>query len=157
MRRSIAAMTLAAAVLAPPSATAQDRGLETFAWLAGAWEMHDGARVVEEHWTAPSANLMIGMSRAVAGGRTTEFEFIRLEKRDDGLFYVPQPGGRPPVAFRLTSADGDRFVFENTTSGDRVTRVEYRRDGPDGLHARVEGAREGRPFVLEYRYTRRRP
>jgi hypothetical protein len=143
-------------LLCVTSTRAQERELAPFGWLAGVWEMTDGPRQVEEHWLSPTANLMVGMSRTVSGGRTTEFEFMRLEKRGPDVFYVPQPGGRPPVAFKLTADDGGRFVFENTSGEDRVTRIEYRRVGEDGLEARVFGARDGKPFTLEYTYRRRK-
>src|SRR5262245_44168786 len=138
------------------TAAAQEAELTMFAWLAGAWEMQQGGRTVEEHWLAPTANGMIGMSRTVAGGKTAEFEFLRIEKRGADLFYVPQPGGPPPVAFKLTSSADGRFVFENSSGEDRVNKIEYRREGDDGLYARVEGARDGKPFALEYRYRRRK-
>jgi uncharacterized protein DUF6265 len=153
MRRAMAAIALA--VVCGAVTGAEDRNLQMFAWLAGAWEMAEGTRLVEEHWTAPTANVIIGMSRTIADNRTTEFEFLRIEQRGDDLFYIPQPNGRPPVAFKLTSHDGSRYVFENTSGEDRVQRIEYRREGPDGLVARIEGARDNKPFVLEYRYRRR--
>lgn len=130
--------------------------LNAFAWLAGIWEMQRDGRVVEEHWSTPSENGLIGMSRTVKDGRTTEFEFLRIEKRGEDCFYVPQPNGRPPVSFRLVSSSGGRFVFENTSGEDRVSRIEYRRVSDDSLAARVEGAQDGKPFVLEYAYKRRR-
>jgi hypothetical protein len=135
---------------------AQEPELTMFGWLAGAWEMQQGGRTVEEHWLAPTTNAMIGMSRTVVGGKTAEFEFLRIEKRGADLFYVPQPNGRPPVAFKLTSSAGGRFVFENTSGQDRVSKIEYRREGDDGLDARVEGANDGKPFALEFHYRRRK-
>jgi len=134
---------------------AQEKDLGQFAWLAGRWELVDGSRHVEEQWTAPSSNMMVGMSRTVSGGRTTAFEFLRIEKRGADLYYVPQPNGRPPVAFKLTSDADGRFVFENNTGEDRVSRIEYRRLGDDGLDARVEGSENGKPFAFAYRYKRR--
>jgi hypothetical protein len=144
------------ALVAAAGAGAQDREVSMFSWLAGAWDANDGRRATEELWTAPTANLMIGMSRTVAGDRTAEFEFLRIEKRGADLFYVPQPNGRPPVSFKLTSSDGGRFVFENTSGEDRVHRIEYRREGDNGLFARVEGAQEGKPFAFEFHYQRRK-
>ncbi len=47
--------------------------------------------------------MLVGMSRTVAAGRTTSFEFMRIEARADGIYYVAQPGGRPPVDFKLAS------------------------------------------------------
>jgi len=154
MRRFIAIVAVPLVLIG--SAHAQEKELTAFAWLAGMWEMTDGPRHVEEQWSSPTANMMLGMSRTVAAGRTTEFEFLRIEKRGADLFYVPQPSGRPPVAFRLTSEEGGRFVFENTSGEDRVTRVEYRRVGEDGLEAHIFGARDGKPFTLEYAYRRRK-
>jgi len=154
MRRWLTIIGGLAALAAAPSA--QEGNLSSFTWLAGAWEATPGNRVVEEYWTTPTANAMIGMSRTVAGDRTTEFEFLRIEKRGADLFYVPQPNGRPPVSFRLTSSESGRFVFENITGEDRVQRIEYRRDGESGLIARVEGTQDGKPFALEYRYRRRK-
>jgi hypothetical protein len=150
MMTVIGLMALAAAV------GAQEPELTMFGWLAGAWEMQQGGRTVEEHWLSPTTNAMIGMSRTVAGGKTAEFEFLRIEKRGADLFYVPQPNGRPPVAFKLTSSAGGRFVFENTSGQDRVSKIEYRREGDDGLYARVEGANDGKPFALEFHYRRRK-
>ena len=138
------------------AASAQEKDLSSFTWLAGAWEATQGNRVIEEHWTTPTANAMIGMSRTVSGDRTAEFEFLRIEKRGADLFYVPQPNGRPPVSFKLTSSENGRFVFENTTGEDRVHRIEYRREGESGLIARVEGAQDGKPFAFEFRYRRRK-
>lgn len=161
MRRTAAVISLlvCAIVRAPVSAQNADRqnaDLRMFAWLAGVWETTQGTRSVEEHWMPPTSDAMIGMSRTVVGDRTAEFEFLRIEKRGADLFYVPQPNGRPPVAFKLTTSDPARFVFENQSGEDRVNRVEYRRDGDDGLRAMVEGVQEGKPFTLEFRYRRRK-
>lgn len=136
--------------------SAQEPDVKMFAWLSGVWETTQGPRVVEEHWTTATANAMIGMSRTVSGDRTAEFEFLRIEKRGSDLFYVPQPNGRPPVSFKLTSSAGGRFVFENTTGEDRVKKIEYRREGEAGLFARVEGAEDGKPFAFEFHYRRRK-
>jgi hypothetical protein len=154
MRSILTMMGLAVTLLT--TTAAQEPELSMFDWLAGAWEMQQGGRTVEEHWLAPTSNAMIGMSRTVAGGKTAEFEFLRIEKRGADVFYVPQPNGRPPVSFKLTSSAGGRFVFENTSGQDRVNKIEYRREGDAGLYARVEGANDGKPFALEFRYRRRK-
>jgi hypothetical protein len=154
MRLLVIAAALAA--LGRVIGTAQEPDLKMFAWLAGVWEMAQGPRVVEEHWTTPTSNAMIGLSRTVSGDRMAEFEFLRIEKRGSDLFYVPQPNGRPPVSFKLTSSAGGRFVFENTTGEDRVKRIEYVREGEDGLRAKVEGAQDGKPFALDFHYRRRK-
>ena len=153
----LASLVTLAVVFGVPAA-AQERELSAFAWLAGARETTEATNPpaqTEEHWLAPSGNLMIGTSQTVRAGRTTAFEFMRLEKRGADIYYVPQPNGRPPVDFKLTSSEGGSFVFENTEGVDRVRRVEYRREGEDRFYARIEGSQNGKPFLLEYRYSRR--
>jgi len=132
---------------------AQERELSAFEWLAGGWQSTEGP-ATEERWTSPSSNLMLGVSRTVTDGRTVGFEFMRLEKRGADIYYIPQPNGRPPVDFKLTSATDGSFVFENASGVDRVHRIEYRREGNDGLYARIEGVQNGKPFLLEYHYRR---
>jgi hypothetical protein len=134
---------------------AEERDLSTFAWLAGAWEFTEGTAATEERWTSPTANVILGVSRSVKDGRTVNFEFMRLEKRGADIYYIPQPAGRPPVDFKLTSSEGGRYIFENTEGVDRVHRIEYRREGDDGLYARLDGVQNGKPFLLEYRYRRK--
>jgi hypothetical protein len=128
--------------------------LHDIAWLSGDWQLTSGTRCVEEHWTAPSSNMLVGTSRTVEGGRTVEFEFLRIEARADGIFYVAQPGGRPPVDFKLASALEKELVFVNPGHADHLQRIVYRRQGDGGVTARVEGDNGGRPFAVDYPYQR---
>jgi hypothetical protein len=135
------------------SGQAADVSLSTLTWLTGDWRLATGNRTIEEHWTAPTANALIGMSRTVRDDRMVAFEFIRIEQREKDIFYVAQPNGRPPTDFKLSSAVDGELVFEGD-GRDRVKRITYRRQGPNGLYALVEGEERGKPFQLEYRYTR---
>jgi hypothetical protein len=128
--------------------------LQDIRWLAGDWQLTIGKQCVEEHWTAPSANMLVGTSRTVEDGRTISFEFLRIEARADAVYYVAQPGGRPPVDFRLASELGPELVFVNPGHNDHLKRIIYRRQGDDGVSARVEGADEGRAFAADYAYRR---
>lgn len=128
--------------------------LQDIAWLAGEWQIASAARCVEEQWTAPSANMLVGMSRTVAGGRTTSFEFMRIEARADGIYYVAQPGGRPPVEFKLASESGSELVFVNPGHADRLKKVIYRREADGRLTARIEGENGGQAFAEDYPYRR---
>jgi hypothetical protein len=137
---------------APPSPPPPS--LEKLAWMAGDWEMHDGTSCTEEYWTLPSSDKLIGMSRTVDKGKTRSFEFMRLEARADGIYYVAQPGGRPPVDFRLSSEPGPELVFVNPGHADHLKRIVYRRDGDAGLAARIEGENGGKPFAVDFAYRR---
>lgn len=128
--------------------------LQDLAWLAGDWQIASATQCVEEQWTAPSSNLLVGMSRTVAAGRTTSFEFMRIEARADGIYYVAQPGGRPPVDFRLASESATELVFVNPGHADRLKKVIYRRETDGRLTARIEGENGGKPFAEDYAYRR---
>jgi hypothetical protein len=128
--------------------------LYDFAWLAGSWQLTSGARCIEEHWTLPSNNLLVGTSRTLEGGRTVSFEFLRIEARADGIYYIPQPGGRPPVDFKLASENAAELVFVNPGHADHLKRIVYRRQGDTGLAARIEGEDNGRAFAIDYPYRR---
>ena len=87
-------------------------------------------------------------------GRTTSFEFMRIEARADGIFFVAQPGGRAPIDFKLAGEPGSDLVFLNPGHADHLTRVIYRHGGNDTLNARVEGEDAGKTFAVDYPYRR---
>lgn len=131
--------------------------LHDIAWLAGDWQTTDGKRCIEEHWTAPASDTMIGMGRTREGERTVSFEFLRIEARADGVYYVAQPGGRPPVEFKLASALGPELVFVNPGHADHLKRIVYRRLDNDRVSARIEGQDGGRAFAADFAYRRSGP
>src|SRR6187401_1182005 len=74
-----------------------------FAWLSGQWCLTTGVEFIEEHWLAPRGDLMLGLSRTIRAGRTSSFEFLRIETGAT-TSYIAQPQGRPPTTFRLTAS-----------------------------------------------------
>jgi len=95
---------------------------------------------------------MLGMSRAVQDEKTVEFEFLRIERRADGIYYVAQPGGRPGVDFKLGSLRGQEAVFENAGHADHLKKIIYRKNSDGSLTARIEGEEKGQPFSQEWQY-----
>src|ERR1700750_2466608 len=74
-------------------------------WMSGAWGAEGPHGVAtEENWATPRGGLMLGYSRSTSRERMREFEFLRIMTDEDGvLAYVAQPGGAPPVGFRMTA------------------------------------------------------
>ena len=103
-------------------------GVSGLAWMSGRWESVQGGRWTEESWSAPRGGVMLGHSRSGSGDALREFEFLRLQAGTDGVpVYLAQPGGRPPVPFRLTARSGTSATFENPAH-DFPQRIVYRRD-----------------------------
>jgi len=114
-------------------------GLEAVDWLAGVWVSEDGR--VEEHWMAPSLGVMVGMNRDTSRGKAF-FEYLRIEAREDGIYYVASPRGKGETAFRLTDQDDQRLVFENPDH-DFPKKIVYELRAPDTLCAGVEADGKG--------------
>lgn len=94
---------------------------------------------------------MISMSRTVHDGKTTDFEYLRLELRDTEMFYVAYPNACKQAEFKLREADPERLAFEG--GDEHVQRVLYLKEG-DGLAARIEGKHNGKPFTVDVHYLR---
>jgi len=82
---------------------------------------------------------MMGMSRTIVGEKTAEFEYLRIEQRTDGVYYVAHPKAQcPGTDFRLTRSSASEAVFENPQH-DFPKRIIYRRIGDDSLTASIDG------------------
>src|SRR6476620_6794176 len=120
-------------------AAAQTPALVDLAWITGAWQTEGGKRQIEEHWTQAAGGTMLGMSRTVAGEKTVEFEYLRIEQRANGIYYVAHPQARcPGTDFKLTRASATEAVFENPQH-DFPKRIIYRKTGDDSLTASIDG------------------
>lgn len=120
---------------------AQAPALDNLAFLSGCWNGPlrgaQGAGVIEEHWTAPTANVMLGTTRYIFAGVTTSWEFSVIASDSAGVTLTPHPQGQAPVAFRLVATADDGATFENRAH-DFPQRIAYRRAALDTLVARVE-------------------
>ena len=117
------------------------------AFMAGAWEGGGASLKFEERWTEEAGGLMLGVARTLKGGRAIGFEFLRIEFRSDGVFYVAQPGGRAKTEFKLTAADGRSATFENP-GHDHPKLIRYSLDADGSLKAELEGDEGKQAFVF---------
>ena len=113
------------------------QSLSDLAWLTGSRSIKESV-LIEERWMEPASNLMLGVSRTVRGDKVVEFEYLRIESRADGLYYVAQPGGRPPTSFKLTKWDGTEAIFENPQH-DFPKRIIYRKAPENVVVVRIDG------------------
>lgn len=137
---------------APAAASVASSPLAPLAFMAGHWrDIRDGG-VQEEGWFAPQGRLMVGVSREMRPDGRQYFEFLRIEVRDDGIFYVAQPQGGTEVHFTLVETGPQRALFTSPMH-DFPHTIEYSRSG-DTLRARLEGVEKGEPLTLEYSWTK---
>lgn len=146
-------LTAIGATGSPVGARQAKPSIEALSWLAGSWSGTSSRGIeMEEHWTAPKGNSMVGIHRDVGNGRTLLFEFLRIEQRGDEIVYLSMPNGRSPATpFPLKELSGTRVVFENSAH-DFPQRIIYWKDGAD-LRARIEGAMKGKEAGEEWRWA----
>ncbi len=116
--------------------------LADLAFISGCWEGQfgkDGSGTMEEIYTAPSKNLMLGTTRYLKEGAAVEYEFTRIERTDEGILLTPYPGGRASEhSFKLTSLEGGRAVFE-APEHDYPKRIIYAANDDGSRTARIDG------------------
>lgn len=134
------------------SASTQTPTLTDIAWISGDWQTEPGGkRQIEEHWTTVAGASILGMGRTVAGEKTVEFEYLRIEQRADGIYYFAHPKARcPGTDFKLTRASATEAVFENPQH-DFPKRIIYRKTGDDSLTASTDGGEGTRTISFIYR------
>ncbi|MBX9696089.1 MAG: hypothetical protein K2Z81_27120, partial [Cyanobacteria bacterium] len=94
----------------------------------------------EEHWTRPAGGVMIGMGRELGDRNALSFyEYLRIEAKPDGLYYVAQPFGKSSTAFKLISNNKSGALFENPAH-DFPQKIHYLRRGPAELTVRLSAA-----------------
>jgi hypothetical protein len=143
---------------AKPEPKASDGGpLAALAWLEGCWKGVVNRREFREHWMPLRGNLLIGVSHMVMQDKTQGFEYLRLESRPDGIYYVASPSGKAESAFRLTEQTIDRtegrndqiFTFANPAQ-EFPQKITYRRASEGWLYAAVEGKSGGKDREVTY-------
>jgi hypothetical protein len=149
----VAVMLLAACFLSSTLMNAAElkgnSNLDSFKWLAGNWQTKSGDTHFEEHWIAPAGGMMIGIGREVKGEQLEFFEYLRLESKADGIYYVAQPFGKTQTDFKLTTNTDSVSVFENPDH-DFPNRIEYTRK-PDGtLVVRGSGTENQREKSFQF-------
>jgi hypothetical protein len=136
---------------APPPAPAAAQTpaadpLEPFAWLEGCWKGSVNQRDFREHWMPLRGGMMLGISQVVMAGKSQGYEYLRIEPRAEGVFYVAVPSGKSEEAFRFTGktldekgdANHELYTFENPAL-EFPRKIVYRRATGGWLYAQVEG------------------
>jgi hypothetical protein len=127
--------------------------LAPLAWLEGCWRGSANRREFREHWMPPRGNLIVGVSQTVMNDKTLDFEYLRIEPRADGVYYVILPPGRNEAAYKLTGQPAagadDEFVFTNPAL-EFPRKITYRHGAQGWLYATVAGTVKGADKEITY-------
>src|SRR5262245_66515155 len=120
-RPLLLAFSLLALCFGPAAGAGESHGVSGLAWMAGRWRGEADSTRLEEHWSAPAGDCMMGMFRAVRSGHVRAYQFMSLEQDEDGILlrvkrFDPGLVGKEDrdrsVVFRLTRTTGKEAVFE---------------------------------------------
>jgi Domain of unknown function (DUF6265) len=129
--------------------------LKDLGFMAGCWRgASDGGAMIDEYYTPPTDNLMLGVSRYTKGGRVTTYEFTTIAAEGDSdLVLTPRPAGQSPADFHLSKLEPGLAVWSNPKH-DFPQVISYRRLGTDSLAARIEGPGPNGPQSSEWKMGR---
>ena len=154
MKRWLLVMACVAGFATLAAANAEDVSpFARMSWMEGKWTGEQDGMKLEEHWTSAEGDGLVGMHKDVKAGKMVSFEFFRIERHPDGVFYMTSPHGNPATPFKLVKQDDRRVVFENPEH-DFPQRILYWSDRSGTLSARIEGTYNGKPESEEWHWKR---
>lgn len=110
------------------------------AWLEGRWIGEKNGGAIEEHWSPPLENNMIGMFRLFFDEQAQVYEFMTIEQTPSGLMLYLRHFGqkladkdeaaKPMVFFATPDPPPARsVVFDRIDKPETRTKLYYRREG----------------------------
>jgi hypothetical protein len=112
--------------------------------LEGVWKMNTKRGAVCEEWKKVDKNYLQNKGYMIKGKDTIINERVALTNTKTGIFYTSTVEGqnnKQPIAFKMTKAENNRFVFENPEH-DFPKRIVYKLVTADSLHAYVDDGTE---------------
>ena len=128
---------------APARAADAASPLAQFSWLEGCWRGNVNQREFREHWLPLRGDLLVGVSHTVMDGKTLDYEYLRVEMRTEGVYYVTASAGQQETAYKLadvTTMDSGDVVYAFANSAQSFPqKISYRKGSQGWLYATVEG------------------
>lgn len=120
--------------------------IQSLAWLNGCWAGNVNQRDFREQWGPVRATMILGYGSTVYQGKVQDFEFLRIEQRPDGVYYIAMPEGKKETPFKLGSITSDIkdtvYSFSNGAN-DFPQEILYRRASEGWLYATIQGKLNG--------------
>ncbi len=125
--------------------------VQQLAWISGAWAGKGLGGTVEEHWTKPSGDSMVGVFRLVgADDKLNVCELLMIEQWDKHVVYSFRhfgPGNKPweeldkPLTFDLIRLTPNEAVFESSVQTNPKRLTYTLKDDTLAIH--VQGETDG--------------
>jgi hypothetical protein len=150
----------------PGEASANASPLADLEWLAGSWAMEGATEHLEERWSRPVGNSMVGSFRWVRDGALWITELLSItQEAGDVIFRLrhfsavmrPWEAADDAFHYRLTERSPTRVTFTIMEARNgRPDRYIFAALPGDSLLVRLEAAVDGQPSTQEFRFARER-
>lgn len=124
--------------------------------LQGVWKMQTKRGGLYEEWNIVDDKYLQSRGYFIKGTDTVVNERVALQNKADGIYYtstVENQNNRQPIAFKLTTATNNTFVFENPEH-DFPKRIVYRLINKDSIHAFIDDGSDSSKKRNNFYYKR---
>ncbi len=148
-----------------PPLTEATATIEDFAFLEGTWRMSRANTEMEEQWSAPLGDGLVGTFRWLRNGRVWMYELMSITKDKGRIMFRLKHFSRQfagweekdeALAYGLTKIEPNKAVFRNPNR-DEPRRFVFYRPVPQTLIVRLEGFENGEETVKEFQFSRVKP
>ncbi|HSE40548.1 MAG TPA: DUF6265 family protein [Acidobacteriota bacterium] len=145
------------------NAETTETSLKDLSWIAGHWGGELWGGNLEEIWTAPEGDCMMGMFRFVKEGRVQLYEFLTIENELQGPVLKLKHFNRglkgweekeETIQFPLISATSNEAVFQRVEK-EKPAKMIFRRKDDQTLVVTLERDQEGKTVSEDFVYKRK--
>lgn len=136
-------------------------GLKALAFMHGTWEgKSSSGSYVEEYWSAPEGDSLVGHCRFIKDSRTTFYEILAIVKLSDSTVLRMKHLNGEFVAWadkdeagdlKMVNSSDTEAVFDNGNKTHHV-KVVYKKTGAKTLHVDVEDTQDGKTSNYPFDY-----
>jgi len=143
----------------PPAPVVNGPLVQDLSFIAGNWRGGVAGGLLDEEWSPPSAESMIGMFRYMEAGKVKFYEFMAIEATEAGPVLRLRhfdPGlaawedKSAALSLPVAGFSENQVIFE---SNDKSTRLTYRRSSADSLTVILERTAGGHSGKQEFNFT----
>ena len=146
----------------PAAASTPSTKLALLAFISGRWQTESGGDQLEEYWSPPAGDSMMGVFRWMKGGKVWMNELITIVDEGDQVVFrlkhfdakmVGWEEKAECLTLKLVRTSASEIVFEESRP-EQPLRITYRKTGEDSLQVSLERSRDGKPKTDEFTFRR---
>lgn len=137
--------------------------LQSLSWMTGTWVRNEGGDYLEESWSSPEGDCMIGVFRWIKGGKLWMMELMTISIDDGQLAFrlrhfdkkqTPWEPKDAPFYYPLLKVGKEEVVFENPER-DSPRQFVFRHPDEDSYVVALVPPKGKKGHAQEFRFERK--